>query len=99
MRLPFTESGNVDHPVSLYAATKKEQRADGAHPQSYLHHPDDGAALLHRVRPAGPAGHGASPLHEGNSRRRAVNIFNGKMQRDFTYIDEVDPEPPTDAAG
>ncbi len=67
-RLPFAESDNVDHPVSLYAATQEVERADGAHLQPPVRHPDHRAALLHRLRPVGPAGHGAVPVHQGDPR-------------------------------
>ena len=60
---------NVDHPVSLYAATKKANELM-AHTYSHLFGlPTHRAALLHRLRPVGPARHGAVPVHEGDPRR------------------------------
>ena len=68
---PFSEHDNVDHPVSLYAATKK---ANELMAHSYAHLfgiPVDGTPLLHGVRPVGPAGHGALQLHARHSGGRA----------------------------
>ena len=68
-RLPFKESDNVDHPVSLYAASKKSNELM-AHTYSHLFGiPTHRAALLHRLRTVGTAGHGAVPVHEGDPRR------------------------------
>ena len=66
--MPFSEHDNVDHPVSLYAATQEGQRADGAHLQPPLRPADHRPALLHRLRPVGPARHGAVPVHQGHPR-------------------------------
>ena len=69
--LPFSEDQNVDHPVSLYAATKKANELM-AHSYSHLYrHADDGPALLHRLRTVGPARHGADAVHQGDPRRHA----------------------------
>ncbi len=67
-RMPFSVHDNVDHPVSLYAATKKANELM-AHTYSHLYRPaDHGPALLHRLRPLGPAGHGPVPVHQGDPR-------------------------------
>ena len=70
--LPFRVEDRVDHPLSLYAATKK---ADELH-QRILCQPlsaaADGPALLHRLRPLGTARHGDVDLHQGAVRRRAA---------------------------
>ena len=59
---------NVDHPVSLYAATKKANELM-AHTYSHLYGlPVHGLALLHRLRAVGPAGHGDVPVHRGDAR-------------------------------
>ena len=88
--MPFSEHDNVDHPVSLYAATKKANELM-AHTYSHLFGlPDHRPALLHRVRPLGPARHGAVPVHQGDPGRPPIDVFNhGKMQRDFTYVDDI----------
>ena len=67
--LPFSEDQPVDHPVSLYAATKKRERADGAQLQPPVRPADDGPALLHRLRTVGPARHGADAVHARRSSR------------------------------
>ncbi len=67
--LPFSEDQNVDHPVSLYAATKKANELI-AHSYSHLYRlPDDGAAFLHGLRAVGPSRHGADAVHQGDPRR------------------------------
>ena len=53
-RMPYSVHDNVDHPVSLYGQ-QKGQRADGAQLQPSLRPADYRPALLHRVRPLGPA--------------------------------------------
>ena len=65
------EHDNVDHPVSLYAATKKANELM-AHTYSHLYRlADHRAAVLHRLRPVGSARHGAVPVHQGDPRRPA----------------------------
>jgi UDP-glucuronate 4-epimerase len=55
MSLPFSEDQNVDHPVSLYAATKKANELI-AHSYSHLYRlPDDGLRFLHDLRAVGPS--------------------------------------------
>ena len=65
--LPFSVHQNVDHPVSLYAATKKANELM-AHTYAHLYGlPVSGLALLHRLRAVGTPGHGALPLHDARS--------------------------------
>ena len=69
--LPFRVEDRVDHPISLYAATKK---ADELMSETYAHLyriAADRPALLHRLRPVGPARHGDVDLHAEDPRRRA----------------------------
>ena len=89
--MPFSVHHNVDHPVSLYAATKKANELM-AHTYSHLfglpvHRP----AILHRLRPLGPPRHGAVHLHPtGSWRGKPIEVYNhGDMKRDFTYIDDI----------
>ncbi len=66
-KLPFAESDNVDHPVSLYAVTKKSNELM-AHSYSHLvRHPDHRLTILHCLRSVGPTGYGSLPLHARNS--------------------------------
>lgn len=89
-KLPWAESDNVDHPVSLYAATKKSNELM-AHVYSHLF----GLATtgLRYFTVYGPWGRPdmspmlfARAIMEG----QPIDVFNhGDMQRDFTYIDDV----------
>jgi UDP-glucuronate 4-epimerase len=89
-KLPWSESDNVDHPVSLYAATKKANELM-AHVYSHLH--GLAATGLRYFTVYGPWGRPdmspmlfAKAIVEG----KPIQVFNhGDMQRDFTYIDDV----------
>jgi len=97
-RMPFAERDNVDHPVSLYAATKKAnelmahtyKRADGAHLQPPLSSADHRSALLHCVRPVGGPDMALFLLTRAILEDRPIDVFNhGRMQRDFTYLGDI----------
>jgi len=89
-RLPWSESDNVDHPISLYAATKKSNELS-AHVYSHLYGLH--ATGLRYFTVYGPWGRPdmsavlfARAIVEG----RPIPVFNhGDMQRDFTYIDDI----------
>ena len=89
-KLPWSESDNVDHPVSLYAATKKANELM-AHVYSHVH--GLAATGLRYFTVYGPWGRPdmspmlfAKAIVEG----KPIQVFNhGDMQRDFTYIDDV----------
>ncbi|MDO8591382.1 MAG: NAD-dependent epimerase [bacterium] len=89
-KMPFTESDPVDHPVSLYAATKKANELM-AHSYSHLYNlPTTGLRFFTVYGPWGRPDMSpwlfTSAILEG----RTIDIFNyGKMQRDFTYIDDI----------
>ena len=89
-RLPFSESDNVDHPVSLYAATKKANELM-AHAYSHLYRlPMTGLRFFTVYGPWGRPDMApflfAKAIREG----RPIDVFNnGDMLRDFTYIDDV----------
>ncbi len=79
--MPFSMHDNVDHPVSLYAATKKANEL-AAHAYAHLYRlAGDGAAFLHRLRSVGPARHGAVSFHAENSRGRADRGFQQRPSR------------------
>ncbi len=88
--MPFSVGNNVDHPVSLYAATKK---ANELMAHSYAHLYNLPVTGLRFFTVYGPWGRPDMALFlftkailEGNP----INVFNyGKMQRDFTYIDDI----------
>ena len=87
---PFSEQDNVDHPVSLYAATKKANEAM-AHSYSHLY----GLATtgLRFFTVYGPWGRpDMSPVLFANAiaQGQPLKVFNyGKHRRDFTYIDDI----------
>jgi UDP-glucuronate 4-epimerase len=89
-RLPFSERDNVDHPLSLYAATKKANELM-AHAYCHLYRiPTTGLRFFTVYGPWGRPDMApflfARALHEG----RSIDVFNhGRMSRDFTYIDDA----------
>jgi len=89
-RLPFTESDNVDHPVSLYAASKKSNELM-AHTYSHLFGiPTTGLRFFTVYGPWGRPDMALFLFTKAILAGEPVNVFNhGKMQRDFTYIDDI----------
>ena len=89
-RLPFSESDNVDHPVSLYAATKKANELM-AHAYSHLYQiPMTGLRFFTVYGPWGRPD--MAPFLFANAIRQGapIDVFNhGNMARDFTYVDDV----------
>ena len=70
--LPFRVEDRVDHPLSLYAATKKADELLSESLCQPLSAAADGPALLHRLRAVGPSRHGDVDLHQGAVRGRAA---------------------------
>jgi UDP-glucuronate 4-epimerase len=89
-RLPFTESDNVDHPVSMYAATKKSNELM-AHTYSHLFGvPSTGLRFFTVYGPWGRPDMALFLFTKAILEGRPVDVFNnGQMQRDFTYIDDI----------
>jgi UDP-glucuronate 4-epimerase len=89
-RLPFRESDNVDHPVSLYAASKKSNELF-AHTYSHLFGiPSTGLRFFTVYGPWGRPDMALFLFTKAILAGEPVNVFNhGKMQRDFTYIDDI----------
>jgi UDP-glucuronate 4-epimerase len=89
-RLPFSEHDNVDHPVSLYAASKK---ANELMAHSYAHLYGLACTGLRFFTVYGPWGRpDMAPIRfaEGIVAGRPIPVFNaGDMLRDFTYIDDI----------
>jgi UDP-glucuronate 4-epimerase len=89
-KIPFSVHDNVDHPVSLYAATKKANELM-AHTYSHLYQlPTTGLRFFTVYGPWGRPDMAlflfTKAILEGNP----INVFNyGKMKRDFTYIDDI----------
>jgi UDP-glucuronate 4-epimerase len=89
-KLPFTESDAVDHPVSLYAATKKANELM-AHTYSHLYRlPTTGLRFFTVYGPWGRPDMALFLFTKAILEGRAINVFNhGQMVRDFTYIDDI----------
>ena len=87
---PFNESHSVDHPVSLYAATKKSNEML-AHSYSHLFQiPMTGLRFFTVYGPMGRPDMAPMIFADAMLRGQAINVFNnGNMLRDFTYIDDV----------
>lgn len=89
-KIPFCESEQADHPVSIYAATKKTDELM-AYTYSYLYKLQTIGLRFFTVY--GPSGRPdmAPMLFAGAiSRNEPINIFNhGNLSRDFTYIDDI----------
>ena len=88
--LPFKENQNVDHPISLYAATK---RCNELIAHSYSHLFDLPCTGLRFFTVYGPWGRPDMALFlftKAILSEEPINIFNnGNMTRDFTYIDDI----------
>jgi UDP-glucuronate 4-epimerase len=89
-RMPFSVRDNVDHPISLYAATKKSNELM-AHTYSHLYGlPTTGLRFFTVYGPWGRPDMSTSLFTKAILEGRPIDVFNhGKMQRDFTYIDDV----------
>jgi UDP-glucuronate 4-epimerase len=88
--LPFSEDQNVDHPVSLYAATKKANELI-AHSYSHLYRlPTTGLRFFTVYGPWGRPDMAPMLFAKAILAGKPIKVFNdGKMQRDFTYIDDI----------
>ncbi|MBI4766803.1 MAG: NAD-dependent epimerase [Deltaproteobacteria bacterium] len=89
-RMPFSVHDNVDHPVSLYAATKKANELMAHTYASLFKLPCTGLRFFTVYGPWGRPDMAlflfTRAILEGNP----IDVFNyGKMQRDFTYIDDI----------
>ena len=89
-RMPFAERDNVDHPVSLYAATKKSNELM-AHAYSHLYGiPTTGLRFFTVYGPYGRPDMAYYSFTRKILAGEPIEVFNqGRMQRDFTYIDDV----------
>ena len=89
-RMPFSESHSVDHPVSLYAATKKSNELM-AHTYSHLYGlPVTGLRFFTVYGPWGRPDMALFKFADAMRAGRPIDVYNhGKMIRDFTYIDDI----------
>ena len=87
---PYSEKHSVDHPISLYAATKKSNEVI-AHSYSHLYKiPSTGLRFFTVYGPEGRPDMAPMIFSDSMLRGKPINVFNnGKMSRDFTYIDDV----------
>ncbi|WP_025162157.1 NAD-dependent epimerase [Paraclostridium bifermentans] len=87
---PFSTEHQVDHPVSLYAATKKSNELM-AHTYSHLYKiPTTGLRFFTVYGPWGRPDMAYFSFTDAILNDKPINVFNhGKMERDFTYIDDI----------
>lgn len=87
---PFSTKDNVDHPVSLYAATKKSNELM-AHTYSHLYKiPTTGLRFFTVYGPWGRPDMALFLFTKAMFENKPIDVFNfGEMQRDFTYIDDI----------
>ncbi len=87
---PFSEQQNVDHPVSLYAATKKANELM-AHTYSHLYRiPTTGLRYFTVYGPWGRPDMAPMKFTRGILAGERIPVYNfGKMIRDFTYVDDI----------
>jgi len=88
--LPFSVADSVDHPISLYAATKKANELM-AHTYSHLYDlPTTGLRFFTVYGPWGRPDMAAFLFTKAILEDRPIDVYNyGKMRRDFTYIDDI----------
>jgi len=89
-KIPFSVSDNVDHPVSLYAASKKANELM-AHTYAHLYGlPCTGLRFFTAYGPWGRPDMAYFSFTKGIMEGTPIDVFNfGKMKRDFTYIDDI----------
>ena len=89
-RLPFCEAHSVDHPVSLYAASKKANELM-AHTYSHLYGlPATGLRFFTVYGPWGRPDMALFLFTKAILEGKPINVFNnGEMVRDFTYVDDI----------
>lgn len=88
--MPFSTSHNVDHPISLYAASKKSNELM-AHTYSYLYGmPTTGLRFFTVYGPWGRPDMALFIFAKAITESKPIDVFNnGNMQRDFTYVDDI----------
>lgn len=89
-KIPFAVQDNVDQPISLYAASKKANELM-AHTYSYLYGlPTTGLRFFTVYGPWGRPDMALFLFTKALFEKQPIDVFNyGKMQRDFTYIDDI----------
>lgn len=89
-KMPFSVHHNVDHPISLYAATKKANELM-AHTYSALYNlPTTGLRFFTVYGPYGRPDMALFLFTKAIIEGKPIDVFNhGKMKRDFTYVDDI----------
>jgi UDP-glucuronate 4-epimerase len=89
-QMPFATTHNVDHPISLYAATKKANESM-AHSYSHLYNlPTTGLRFFTVYGPWGRPDMSPILFADAITQGRPIKVFNrGRHRRDFTYIDDI----------
>lgn len=89
-KMPFSTDDSVDHPVSLYAATKKANELM-AHTYSHLYGlPTTGLRFFTVYGPWGRPDMALFKFTKAMLEGKCIDVYNfGKMKRDFTYIDDI----------
>jgi len=89
-KLPFSIHDNVDHPISLYAASKKSNELM-AHTYSYLHSmPTTGLRFFTVYGPWGRPDMALFKFTESILKGNPIDVYNnGHMERDFTFVDDI----------
>ena len=89
-KMPFSVHDNVDHPISLYAASKKANELM-AHSYAYLYQlPCTGLRFFTVYGPWGRPDMALFLFTKAILEEKPIKVFNyGNMQRDFTYIDDI----------
>ena len=89
-KIPFSTEDNVDHPISLYAATKKSNELM-AHTYSHLFKiPTTGLRFFTVYGPWGRPDMAMFLFTDAIVKNKPIKVFNhGNMERDFTYIDDI----------
>ncbi len=90
IKIPFTVEDNVDHPISLYAATKKSNELM-AHTYSHLFKiPTTGLRFFTVYGPWGRPDMAMFLFTDAINHNRPIKVFNhGNMERDFTYVTDI----------
>ena len=88
--MPFSEKQSVDHPVSLYAATKKSNELI-AHSYSHLYNiPSTGLRFFTVYGPWGRPDMALFIFTKSILQNKPIKVFNnGQMTRDFTYVEDI----------
>ncbi len=90
VEFPFSETQNVDHPISPYAATKKSNEVQAACYSKLYHFPVSGLRLFTVYGPGGRPDMATRMFIEKLDRDEPIPMYgDGSFERDFTYVDDI----------